>query len=191
MLARLVEPLLKFHASCTSSQERFQTSDNASTGLRRTLPHWYNLRIHHSTHSNLSNLPQPPDRRPSRSSRRCPVPPHQYRHGFPKSNFQNRIALNGRVDVRDDVCSTSDSLLAGLAAPDSNGGALDGDLSAECACVLGVLTDFHLLHLLPEGSTISIDSVSDPMRENYIQKSAGSFVRSVLLVWFWWWVSHT
>lgn len=32
---------------------------------------------------------------------------------------------------------------------------LDGRLSAECADVLGVLGDFHLLDLLSEGGTIS------------------------------------
>lgn len=32
---------------------------------------------------------------------------------------------------------------------------LDGGLSAECADVFGVLSDFHLLDLLSEGGTIS------------------------------------
>jgi hypothetical protein len=36
---------------------------------------------------------------------------------------------------------------------------LDGRLSAECADVLGVLGDFHLLDLLSEGCTISENSI--------------------------------
>lgn len=46
--------------------------------------------------------------------------------------------------------------VARLAVPDANGVALDAGLSAECADVLGVLGDFHLLHRLSEGSTISL-----------------------------------
>lgn len=60
------------------------------------------------------------------------------------------------MHVRDSVGTTSNSLLAGLAVPDTDGMTLDGDLSAECARVLGVLCDFHLLHLLTEGSTVSV-----------------------------------
>lgn len=36
---------------------------------------------------------------------------------------------------------------------------LDGRLSAECADVLGVLGDFHLLDLLSEGCTVSEISI--------------------------------
>jgi hypothetical protein len=32
----------------------------------------------------------------------------------------------------------------------------DGDLAAESAGILGVLGDFHLLHLLTQGSTVTI-----------------------------------
>ena len=54
------------------------------------------------------------------------------------------------------LTSTGDDLVAGSAVPDANVGALDVDLSAESAGVLGVLADFHLLDLLTEGSTVSI-----------------------------------
>lgn len=64
------------------------------------------------------------------------------------------------MHIRDSVGTTSNSLLAGLAVPDTDGVTLDGDLSAECAGVLGVLCDFHLLHLLTERSTVSV--VGDP-----------------------------
>lgn len=58
-------------------------------------------------------------------------------------------------DVRNGVGSSSNSLLARLAAPDADGVALDGVLSAESAHVLGVLCDFHLLHLLTERGAIA------------------------------------
>jgi len=62
----------------------------------------------------------------------------------------------GGADIRDGVGTTSDGLLAALAVPDTDGVAADSDLSAECASVLGVLGDLHLLHLLTQGSTISV-----------------------------------
>lgn len=61
-----------------------------------------------------------------------------------------------RADIRDGVGSSSDGLVAGLAVPDSGRVSLDGGLAAESADVLGVLGDFHLLHLLSERGTISI-----------------------------------
>ena len=51
--------------------------------------------------------------------------------------------------------STGNGLAAGSAVPDTDVGALDGNLAAEGAVVLGVLGDFHLLHLLTQGSTVS------------------------------------
>lgn len=54
------------------------------------------------------------------------------------------------------LTSTGDDLVAGAAVPDTNGSALDVDLSAEGAGVLGVLSDFHLLDLLTQGSTVSV-----------------------------------
>lgn len=55
----------------------------------------------------------------------------------------------------DGVGTTGNSLLAALALPDTNSLALDGVLSAEGADVAGVLGDFHLLHLLTQGGTVS------------------------------------
>jgi len=59
-------------------------------------------------------------------------------------------------DVRNDVSSSGNGLLAGLAVPDSDRVASNGGLAAECAYVSGVLCDFHLLDLLTEGSTVSV-----------------------------------
>jgi len=63
------------------------------------------------------------------------------------------------LDVRNNVSTTSNSLLAAPAVPDADSLTLDGDLSAECAGVAGVLGNFHLLHLLPQGGTISVEIV--------------------------------
>ena len=46
--------------------------------------------------------------------------------------------------------------MAGPAVPDTDRGPLDGVLAAERASVAGVLGDFHLLDLLPQGGTITI-----------------------------------
>jgi hypothetical protein len=59
------------------------------------------------------------------------------------------------LNVRHGVCSSSDSLVARLAVPDSDRVSLDGCLSAEGADVFGVLSDFHLLHLFAKGGTVS------------------------------------
>ena len=61
----------------------------------------------------------------------------------------------GQARVRDGVGSSSNGLLARLAVPDSGGVTLDSGLSAEGACVLGVLGDFHLLDLLTERGTVT------------------------------------
>lgn len=60
------------------------------------------------------------------------------------------------VDLRDSPGTTGDGLVAGLALPDPNSLALDGVLAAEGADVAGVLGDFHLLHLLTQGGTVSV-----------------------------------
>jgi hypothetical protein len=57
----------------------------------------------------------------------------------------------------DSVGTTGHGALAGLAVPDADGLPLHGDLAAESAGVLGVLGDFHLLHLLTQGSTVTVD----------------------------------
>lgn len=59
-------------------------------------------------------------------------------------------------DVRDDVSSSGNGLLARLARPDTDRVATDGGLSAEGADVTGVLGDFHLLDLLTQGGTVSV-----------------------------------
>lgn len=59
-------------------------------------------------------------------------------------------------DLRDRVGTTGDSLVATATFPDTNSLALDGVLSAEGADVAGVLLDFHLLHLLTQGGTVSV-----------------------------------
>lgn len=59
-------------------------------------------------------------------------------------------------DLRDGVGTTGDGLVAALALPDTNSLALDGVLAAEGADVAGVLGDFHLLHLLTQGGTVSV-----------------------------------
>jgi hypothetical protein len=64
--------------------------------------------------------------------------------------------IEGGEDVRNDVSSSGNGLLAGLAVPDSDRVASDGGLAAERAHVSGVLCDFHLLDLLTEGSTVSV-----------------------------------
>lgn len=53
-----------------------------------------------------------------------------------------------------DVGTAGNSLPAGVAVPDTGGVTLDGRLAAEGAGVLGVLGDFHLLHLLTQGGTV-------------------------------------
>jgi hypothetical protein len=79
--------------------------------------------------------------------------------------------------IRHDVGTTSDNLLTGTAVPDASSSAANGvlqekeeeskkklseekvlkapHLTAERASVLGVLSDFHLLHDLSERSTIT------------------------------------
>lgn len=60
-----------------------------------------------------------------------------------------------REAVRDSVGTTGDGSAAALAVPDTDSLPADGDLSAEGAGVLGVLGDFHLLHLLTQGGTVT------------------------------------
>lgn len=64
-------------------------------------------------------------------------------------------------NARDGVSTTSDGSLAGLAVPDTGGVSSDSILTTESAGVLGVLGDFHLLHLLSQGSTVSEPAVSE------------------------------
>ena len=90
---------------------------------------------------------------------------------------QARRSLRG-LDIRDGVGTTGDSLLAGSAVPDTSGVTLDGNLSAEGACVTGVLGDFHLLDLLTERGTVTVDFAlvfRRPVRES--SQRSGNFCR--------------
>lgn len=64
------------------------------------------------------------------------------------------------LHIRQDVCTSSNRLLARLAVPDTGRVALDGHLSAERAGVLCVLLNFDLLDLLTERCTISVAGIS-------------------------------
>lgn len=66
------------------------------------------------------------------------------------------MRIQKRLDIRHGVCSSGDGLVASTAVPDSNRVSLNGGLSAEGADVSGVLGDFHLLDLLSEGGTVSV-----------------------------------
>lgn len=60
------------------------------------------------------------------------------------------------MNVRNDVGTAGDGALARLAVPDTSGVAANIDFAAEGAGVFGVLSDFHLLDLLTQGSTVTI-----------------------------------
>lgn len=60
-----------------------------------------------------------------------------------------------REYIRQHVSSASNLLSASFAVPDSNSSSLDSVLSAEGACVSGMLCDFHLLYLFSERGTIT------------------------------------
>lgn len=62
--------------------------------------------------------------------------------------------MNG-PHARYNVSASGNGLAARLAVPDSSSVTLDGDLSAEGACVAGVLRDFDLLDLLSERCTVT------------------------------------
>ena len=66
-------------------------------------------------------------------------------------------------DLRDGVSATGNGLVAALALPDTDSLALDGVLSAESADVAGVLGDFHLLHLLTQGGTVSVGNLLESL----------------------------
>lgn len=64
------------------------------------------------------------------------------------------------LHLRDSICTSCDGLSTSLAVPDTGWVSLDRVLSAECAGVFGVLSDFHLLHLFSQTSTICIKFIS-------------------------------
>ena len=59
-------------------------------------------------------------------------------------------------DLRDNICTAGNRLLATSALPDAYSVSFDCVLSAKCADVSGVLGDFHLLDLLAQRGTVSI-----------------------------------
>ena len=61
------------------------------------------------------------------------------------------------MNERESVGTTSDSLVARAAVPDTSRVSLYAVLSAECTGVSGVLGNFHLLNLLTERSTVSVE----------------------------------
>ena len=81
------------------------------------------------------------------------------------------------VHLRDSVGSAGNGLVATLALPDTNSLALDGFLSAEGADVAGVLLDFHLLHLLTQGGTVSV--VEHIVSTNHFSRDFRSFLLSI------------
>lgn len=104
----------------------------------------------------LSNFPQTPD------SRSCGCRGRSTgKSGLARSLFIASISFCrcSSFNLRDNVSTTGNGLLARFAVPDSHRVPLDCDLSAECAGVSGVLGDFHLLHLLSERGTISVQQI--------------------------------
>jgi hypothetical protein len=81
---------------------------------------------------------------------------HAVRLRASKARHSRMAVYASSLDLRDRPGTTSHRLLAGLAVPDSNRVSLDSVLSAERADVAGMLSNFHLLHLLPQGGTISV-----------------------------------
>lgn len=63
------------------------------------------------------------------------------------------------LNLRYSPSTTCNSLLARFAVPNSNGVTLDGVFAAKGADVTGVLGDLHLLDLLSERGTISVDKI--------------------------------
>ena len=73
-----------------------------------------------------------------------------------KLNYPEAVALitDFVVEGARDGRSVADLMAAG-AVPDSHRRTLHGILAAEHACVLRVLADLHLFHLLAQGGTIA------------------------------------
>lgn len=65
-----------------------------------------------------------------------------------QSNTSQRHTVGGNLNIRDDISTAGNSLVARLASPDAYCLALDAILAAECAGVAGMLGNFHLLDLL-------------------------------------------
>ena len=83
------------------------------------------------------------------------------------------------VHLRDSVGSAGNGLVATLALPDTNSLALDGFLSAEGADIAGVLLDFHLLHLLTQGSTVSVVEHIVSTNHSHLRRFSFFFLLSI------------
>lgn len=94
----------------------------------------------------LSDFAQTSDGRAGRGGGGCPGVLCQY----PRLD-----CFPSRLYVRHGICASCNALAARFAVPDSNGVTLDRNLSAECACVAGVLGHFDLLDLLTERGTVA------------------------------------
>lgn len=81
--------------------------------------------------------------------------------------------------LRDSVGSAGNGLVATLALPDTNSLALDGFLSAEGADVAGVLLDFHLLHLLTQGGTVSVVEHIVSTNHSHLRRFSFFFLLSI------------
>lgn len=78
--------------------------------------------------------------------------------GEQRARGMSRLVLWFVGNIRNSVGTASNGSAAGAAVPDTDRLSSDGGLSAEGAGVLGVLGDFHLLHLLSQGGTVTITS---------------------------------
>lgn len=78
--------------------------------------------------------------------------------GERRARGMSRLVLWFVGNIRNSVGTASNGSAAGAAVPDTDRLSSDGGLSAEGAGVLGVLGDFHLLHLLSQGGTVTIAS---------------------------------
>lgn len=86
----------------------------------------------------------------------CNKSSQHHPHTSTHSNILRYSTPPPRINLRNSVGTTGNGLVATATLPDTNSLALDGVLSAEGADVAGVLLDFHLLHLLTQGGTVSI-----------------------------------
>lgn len=94
----------------------------------------------------LGDFAQTSDGRAGRGGGGCPGGP---------SSVSASSCFPSSLYVRHGVCTSCNALAARFAVPDSNGVTLDRDLSAECACVAGVLGHFDLLDLLTKRGTVA------------------------------------
>ena len=73
-------------------------------------------------------------------------------------------------DIRDNPCTTSDSLVATSALPNADSSSFDCLFPAERTSVARVLGNLHLLHLFSEGRAVSAKH-SDSQHHGYVRSS--------------------